>query len=201
MQRPPRLGPVASAARTVVLAQTLHMAGEPVRLFLDSVGNGPHVAAAAKTVEDAADAFPRAHRAVRSIVAAAGRGGSAAVSVSDAGVEPANGAVAQDEGGGGVRGKQGGAVVGEALGGKGPEGGTGAGVEVSSRNGGGGDGGDSSGGRVGEVVGGEMLAMEREDASARVSACQDALRGWWERQHAAVEKALEDREQEAADRR
>eukprot|EP00903_Cladosiphon_okamuranus_P015742 g14530.t1 len=198
MQRPPRLGPVASAARTVVLAQALHTAGEPVRLFLDSVGNGPHAAAAVKGVEDAAAAFLRAHRAVRSIVAAAGHVGAAGVSVSRAGIEPANGAIEHDRGGGGI---------GETLVGSATEGLTGAEVEVNDRNNGrgdrdgDGDGGDSTGGGGGEAAAGELLAMEREDAMARVSTCRDTLKGWWERQRVAVEEGLADRENEAADRR
>lgn len=169
------------------------MAGEPVRLFLESVGNGPHAAKATKTFEAAAAAFPRAHRAVRSIVAAAGGGGAG---VGKGGTELTGGAVDWDGGGGGGTKDRG--VVEEGAGARGGEvevnGGTG-GSSSSSRGGG------SSGGRAGEAMAGEMLAMEREDAIARVSTCREALGEWWERQRAAVEEGLQDREKEAADRR
>lgn len=169
------------------------MAGEPVRLFLDSAGNGPHATAAAKAVEGAAHAFPLAHGAVRSVVAAADRG---ATGVPEGGTEPANGAVAQDGEGGGLEGTKDSAVIGEGGAGGGGESFAGAEVGVNGRTGGGGGGGCS-----GEAAAEEMLAMEREDALARVSMCREALEGWWGRQRAAVEEGLLDREKEAADRR
>lgn len=193
LKRPPRLGAVASAARTVVLAQALHVAGEPVRLFTESAGNGPHAAAAAKTVKAAAAAFPRAHRAVRSVVAAAGGGVAGG-----GGIQLANGDSKQDRGDG-LRGTKNRAMVEEGAGGG--KGFAGAEVEVNGRTGGGGGGGGSSGGRAGEAVAVEILAMEREDAMARASACREALGEWWERQRAAVEDGLQGREKEAADRR
>ena len=177
------------------------MAGEPVRLFLDSAGNGPRAAAAAQTVEAAAAAFPRAHRAVRSVVAAAAGRGDAGVGDGKGGIVPGplgNGAVEQD---GGVpqSGTKGMAVV-EAEGARGRAGERLADAEVEA-SGGTGSGSGSSGEVAAEEMELELLAMEREDAVARASTCREALGGWWERQRAAVEGRLLDREKEAADRR
>ncbi|CAM9972228.1 unnamed protein product, partial [Ectocarpus sp. 13 AM-2016] len=72
-----RLGPVASAARTVVLAQALHMAREPVKRFPHIAGKGPLAVKASEVVAAAAAALTQTHDDVRSIVAEA-RGGDAA---------------------------------------------------------------------------------------------------------------------------
>lgn len=47
----------------------------------------------------------------------------------------------------------------------------------------------------------ETAEIEREDAAARVSACREAVGGWWSRQKAATEEGLHDREAEAEERR
>lgn len=51
------------------------------------------------------------------------------------------------------------------------------------------------------AVAGEGVEIEREDAAARVSACREAVGGWWTRQKAATEEGLRDREAEAEERR
>eukprot|EP00752_Nemacystus_decipiens_P008396 g7506.t1 len=180
LQHPPRLGVVASAARTVVLAQELHMAGEPIRRFLDSAGNGPRAVDAAQTVEAAAAAMPRAHLAVRSVVAAAaGRGG-----MGEQGEEEPGDCTARADGGG--------PGMNEGAG-RGAKRSASAEVEAKVKA--------NGGCRRGGAAAADVLAMEREDAVARASACREALGGWWERQRAAVEEGLLDREKEAADRR
>lgn len=47
----------------------------------------------------------------------------------------------------------------------------------------------------------ETAEIEREDATARVSACREAVGGWWARQKAATDEGLHDREAEAEERR
>lgn len=194
---------MASTARTVVLAQALHMAREPVKSFLESAGNGPLAKKAAETVATAAAAFPLAHDAVQRAVAAAGGPGAGVAAGAAAAVE-----ISQGGGGGLPRGpsregktvEEPGAMDSAAM----NEFGAGRGqthvarVEeklTQGRRGGG----DGSG--VGAAVGEEVLAMGREDSAARVSACQEAIESWWEQQRAAMEEGLRDREAEAADRR
>lgn len=186
------------------------MAAEPVRLFVDSAANGPRAAAAAEAVEAAAAAFPRARLAVRSVVAATGQGGVAGAG--DGEVEPANAAAHRGGEGGELGGGEDGAVVEEGGRGRRTEGLAAAQVQVNGGTGGGGGrggggrgGGGGGGGRgwsrAGEAESEEMWAMGREDAVARVATCREALEGWWERQLVAVEEGLQDRENEAADRR
>lgn len=47
----------------------------------------------------------------------------------------------------------------------------------------------------------ETAEIEREGAAARISACEEAVGGWWTRQKAATEEGLNDREAEAEERR
>lgn len=162
-----------------------------MRLFVDSAGKGPRAAIAVKTVETAAAAFPQAHHAVRSIVAAAGRGGAV---VGEGGTEPASSAVNQD---GWITGRKDRAVIRQGMGGRQVE--DLAGAEIDA-NGTGSGRGRGRGGRAGEAAAVDILAMEREDALSRASTCREALRKWWELQRAAVEEGLQDREREAVDR-
>ncbi|CAM9181300.1 unnamed protein product, partial [Scytosiphon promiscuus] len=173
-----RLGPVASAARTVVLAQALHMAREPVARFLEDAGNGPFATTAIEVSKAAAAALPRAHDTVQSIIA--GRGGLRQdVGVQnvdaregrgerepDGTLEPTIPANAKD------------CVPGSVMRGAGK-------VE---------DGAGSAGAK-------DVLAVDREDSALRASACRSVVEEWWERQRVAVEEGLRDREQEAARRR
>lgn len=168
---------MASTARTVVLSQALHMAHEPVKSFLESAGNGPLATKAAETVATAAAAFPVANDAVqRALTAAGGRGAGAAGALA---VEVAQG------GGGGL------SCGPNREGGK-------TGEEARVMNSGAMN--EVGGGR-GVSAGEEILAMERDDSTARVSACQEAMESWWEQQRAALEEGLRDREAQAADRR
>lgn len=61
--------------------------------------------------------------------------------------------------------------------------------------------GETTDGGAAEAAAEEAMEIEREDASARVSACKEAVRGWWTRQKAATEEGLHDRETEAEERR
>lgn len=184
---------MASAARTVILAQALHMAREPVKSFLESAGNGPLAAKAVETAAATAAAFPLAHDAVQSILeaggggaAAGGGGGLPSTAVTEGGGEIGDGS-----------GSSSGVMKSAAVKEDGGDGGRTAGLvssEVRVNRGSGGVG-------AGVAAAEEVLAMEREDSAARVSACQEAMEGWWERQRAAVGEGLQDREAEAADRR
>lgn len=174
------------------------MAREPVRLFLESAGKGPLAAAADETVEAAAAAFPRAHGAVQSIVAAvsaAGGGGGGGAEGRGAAVPV--GRDAKDEGSEEGGGRTQNIAVGERSG-EGPRGGdvvrvaAEAGADTAAT---------ASKGGTGAQAAEEVLAMERKDAEERAEACREAVGAWWERQRAAVEEGLQDREKEASDRR
>lgn len=191
---------MASAARSVVLAQALHTAREPVRLFLESAGNGPLATAAAETVKAAAAAFPRAHGAVQSIAAA---GGGVGGEPEGGGVATLSGRVAEGgygEGGGGAMTMKEQFAVGERDRGRTVKGG-GSDDLGSAEAEAGADAIAQASGGAGAAAAEEVLAMEREDAAERAAACRKVVGEWWERQQAAVEDGLQDREKEASDRR
>ncbi|CAM9391209.1 unnamed protein product [Ectocarpus fasciculatus] len=195
-----RLGPVASAARTVVLAQALHMAREPVNRFPQIAGKGPLAVEASEAVAVAAAALTQTHDAVRSIVAEASGGDATGTGVSPGGRESLRTHAQEDQG------RVGGDVEGDSLNMDAGRHGVGSGVpgpavQVSDNGGGGGQVQGNGGGGSGEVAAKRLLAMQEEDATARVSACQTAVREWWERQAKAVAEGMQHREKEAADRR
>lgn len=152
------------------------MARQPITVFNESAGNGPLAATAAEVCVAAASALPRAHGVVQSIIAER-RGGMA----SGQGMPHVD-----DEDGseGRKRGVEGGTMITTDAEPDGfvsglSKGGDGAGAEAA----------------------GDMVATDRKDSALRASACQSAVEEWWERQRVAVEEGLQDREQEAADRR
>lgn len=177
-ERSGRLGPVASTARTVLLAQALHMAREPVGRFLENAGNGPLATTAAEVAAAAASSLPRAQDVVQSIIT--GRGGvKSDLGVLHVGVSEGNGKR--------ERGVNNGVMIPSNA----EECERGDVVTGASK-------GFDGAGAVGAK---DILAMGREDSALRASACRSVVEGWWERQREAVEKGLQDREQEAAGRR
>lgn len=170
------------------------MAREPVKSFLESAGNGPRASKAVETVAAAAAAaFPVAHDAVQRNSAAGERG---AVPVAGEG-ERTLPSASDSEGGKNWDG--GGVMDSPAMKGGGGLTGVAGAEETVNRGGDGSGGGGGDGAR--EAAAEQVLAMEREDSVARVSACREAIEGWWERQRAALEEGLRDREAEAEDRR
>lgn len=187
---------MASAARTVVLAQALHMTREPVDRFPQVAGKGPLAVEASEAVAIASAALAQTHDVVRSIVAASGDG---------ARVPPGRGGKLRTDGE-----QDQGRVVGDGEGDSlNKDGGRhgvrsgrpGSAVQPSENKGGGGEANGSGEGGEGEGAARRLLAMEEEDAAARVSACQTAIDEWWERQARAVAEGMRHREEGAADRR
>lgn len=191
---------MASAARTVVLAQALHMAREPVNRFPQIAGKGPLAVEASHAVAAAAAALTQTHDAVRSIVAEASGGDAAGTGLRRGGGRPLRmdgeedkGRVGSDGEGNSLNKDDGRRGVGSG----GPE----SAVQPSENEGGRGEAKESGGGGDGEGAAKRLLAMEAADAAARVSACQTAIGEWWERQARAVAEGMRQREEEAADRR
>lgn len=197
---------MASTARTVVLTQALHMARQPLKPFLENAGNSPLAAEAVETVAAAAAAFTAAHDAVQCFVAAGGRGAGTIAVARGAGrgfpnASDTEGSEMTDED------RVMNSTAMEEMKEEADKGGqtgvasTVANVGRGGGAGGGGSGGGGSGSGAGAAAAEDVLAMAREDSAARVLACQEAMEGWWERQRAAIEEGLRDREAEAADRR
>ncbi|CAB1117470.1 unnamed protein product [Ectocarpus sp. CCAP 1310/34] len=176
------------------------MAREPVNRFPHIAGKGPLAVESSKAVAAAAAALTQFDDTVRSIVVEASGGDAAGTGLRRGGGEPLRTDGEEETGRVGSDGE--GDSLNEDNGRRGVgSGGLESAVQPSENEGGEGEAKESGRGGDGEGAAKRLLAMEAEDAAARVSACQTAIGEWWERQARAVAEGMRQREEEAADRR